>query len=411
MGRISDLRFYYPNRNGTADGGNLPSFTADGANTTSSLQSSTLTGTANYWNGAAGFFNANTATTGLRGEYFHVKASSGTTLTLYRSVSAAAGTADTFRLVHGGKFRTDFEVPGLTFTAPVHATGVNIGHVGYENGTGAGTLSWAAAGSTVTWDPPIGSAGIAVTVAAAGTYVVSDDSGSCWIEVTSNAAGYAGTNTTDIITLTRPNGILVPDAEGTETTDGKTRYYALPFKNNGTDIIYDCYAYLSPEVSVGTNTLSGTVADGGAGAQNMLFASTPTGWPTSGWVYNSVKNDCRYFYNRSGTASRVSDPGAGQRGKTSVAWGSADALALWPDIDIGAGAMGTDNSFETPASETSGPSGVTFSTPLTAAAGISYANLAAAEVNVVWIRNVIPAGMRGKSNALSQIKFQCDVTG
>jgi hypothetical protein len=232
-----------------------------------------------------------------------------------------------------------------------------------------------------------------------------------WIEVSVTALSLPVGNQSDTIALSQPLGVFLPTQQGLETSAGKTRYHALPFRNNSaTDSLFDLLAYLVKEISTAADTVtSSTLIDGGSGNASLDCVSL-TNWPTSGWIYNSTKDDCRYFYNRSSNSMRILDPGAGLRGKTSQAWGIGDAVRLWPDIDIGKGVVAAGQ-FEDPADEITTPSGVTFSTPTSSGAGLSWGDFSATSVGVLWIREVIPAGTRAKASVLSQIQFQFDASG
>ena len=413
MATVADFRLYYPLKTNSADGQALTQKTSDGGGTVRTIISAGLTQADDFWNGAVGFFDAATATAALRNQFFHVKDFEAATdkLTLYADLPAAPGATDTFRLVLGGNYRTTWAVPGLTAGATSNVTGVSITHAAYQNGTGNGTLAFTASGQTLKWTAPGDAAGAAVAVGAGGTFNLFSDTDSMWIEVTVTALSLPGTNQSDTIALSQPSGIFLPNEEGDETNAGKNRYHALSFRNNSaTDSLFDFLAYLVKEISTAADTTTNTtLIDGGSGNATLGCVSL-TNWPTSGWIYNSTKDDCRYFYNRSGNSMRILDPGAGLRGKTSQSWGIGDAVQLWPDIDIGKGVVAAGQ-FENPADEITTPSGVTFSTPTSSGAGLSWGDFSATSVGVLWIREVLPAGTRAKANVLSQIQFQFDASG
>jgi hypothetical protein len=413
MATVANFRLYYPLKTNSADGQALTQQTSDGGGTVRTIISSGLTQADNYWNGAVGFFDAATATAALRNRFFHVKDfdAASDTLTLFADLPAVPGATDTFRLVLGGNWRTTWPVPGLTAGAPTNVTGVSITHAAYKNGTGNGTLAFTASGQTLKWTAPGDAAGAAVAVGAGGTFNLFSDTDSMWIEVSVTPGSLPGTNQSDTIALSQPSGIFLPNEEGDETNLGKTRYHALPFRNNhATDSLFDLLAYLVKEVSTAADTTTtSTLIDGGGGNATLTCASL-TNWPASGWIYNVDKNDARYYYNLSGLSMRILDPGAGVRGKTSVAWDNGDDVQLWPDIDIGKGTVAAGQ-FENPADEVTTPSGVTFTTPTSSGAGLSWGDFSAVTVGVLWIREVIPVGTRAKASVLSQIQFQFDASG
>lgn len=410
----ADLRAYYASKYLASDGGTLTEQTADAGGSATTIVDAALTQADDYWNGAVGFFEADTTTAALRGQYFHVKDfdAASDTLTLWRALPAAVAAGDTYRLVLGGNYRSSYEIPGLTAAALSNVTGVTIGQVAFENEAGTGSLVFTASGQTLTWTAPGDSGGAAVAVGAGGDFTLFSGDISKWIDVTVSAGSLPAGDETDSVLLTLPNGRLIPDCEGDETSAGKTRYYAVAFKNeHATDTLYSALAYLQKEVSTAADTTTaGTLVDGGNG-DAVLECTSLTNWPSNGWVYNVTKDDFRYYYNKGGNSMWCQDPGTTIRGKTTDAWEAGDTIRLAPDVDIGLGSVGAGNQFEDPANETTAPTAVTFSCPITALSGVSLGDLDSGDVAVVWLREVIPAGARAKASALSQLKVQIDVTG
>lgn len=414
MAKIDALQFFYPSKYLSADGDAITEQTADAGGSTTTIVDSALTQADDYWNGAVCIFEPDTTTVALRGAVAHVMDfdAASDTLTLARTLPAAPAAGDTYRLILGGYWRSGTEIPGLTATGLSAVTGVVINYASYYNGEGNGTLAYDQAADTLTWTAPGGSAGSPVDVSGGGAVVLYSNDESKFIRVTVTHGSLPGSNQSDTIALDRPIGVLIPWQESEETLAGKTRYYAVCFKNtDGADSIYEMKLYLAKEIaSAAATTLTAGLIDGGSGT-DVLEAADLTNWPTSGWVYNSDKDDVRYFYNRSGNSATVADPGAGKRGYTSAAWDSADNIELLSDVDIGLGVVDGSLNFENPANETTAPSGVTFSAPMAAVDGLAIAELAAGDFGVVWFREVIDANARAKSSVLSKLLIACEVTG
>jgi len=414
MATAADLRMFYPSKYLSADNDPITEQTADAGGSSTTIVDSALTQADDYWNGAVGIFEPDTTTASLQGQVFHVKdfTASTDTLLLYKELPDAPVAGDTYRLILGGKWRSSTEIPGLSSSTLTNISGVTIDHVGYENGTGNGTLAFDVGDGTLIWTAPGDAAGASVDVNDSdAVFRIFSDDASKWIEITVDFSELPSGDEMDTVVLTQPVGILIPDAEGTETVAGKIRYYAIPVKNvHATDSMFDAFAYLMKEVSTAADTTTTTIAPDGGGAYPATLGLTSlTNWPDSGWVYNVDKDDFRYFYNKSGNNVRIVDPGAGVRGKTSAAWEIGDDVQLAPDIDIGLGAADSIDEFEDPATETTAPSGVAFTCPITAATGLSMGDLSATEVGIVWVRETIVAGTRAKTTALSQVRFQVDI--
>src|SRR5690606_25836744 len=109
------LRVYFPSLYLSADGQALPQYTADAGGTLSTLVDAALTQADDYWNGALGWFEGNTLTPDLQGQFFHVKDfdAASHTLTLSRDLPAVPQAGDTYRLVLGGNWRSSIETFGM----------------------------------------------------------------------------------------------------------------------------------------------------------------------------------------------------------------------------------------------------------------------------------------------------------
>jgi len=89
----------------------------------------------------------------------------------------------------------------------------------------------------------------------------------------------------------------------------------------------------------------------------------------------------------------------GLRGYTATAWSAADAVELMPDVDIGLGTA-TVNEFETPASETIQPDGVTFSVD-----GIDLGHMEDGDIQGIWFREWILSGHQARANVDADLTF------
>ena len=414
MSTAADLRFYYASKYLSADGDPLTSRTVSApvAGEERRQFTTALSEADDYWNGA--IIRWVSTANGNDGEYSHVKDFANTSgeFTLYKDTPNDIATSDTFVLILGGKWRSGEEVPGMSGTAPQNVTGVTATYIGYENGVGNGTLAYNATTEEMTWTAPSGTVGPAVDVSPTGTntYVLFDDDDSKWIEVSVEQSALPGAGTpSDTMALVVPSGVFIPDFEGEETLSGKTRYHLLVPRNiNTTDKLYDVRTYVTKSVDNAADTT--TTSAIGTGTETLSCTNLDN-WPISGWIYNSDKDDIRYYYNRSGNNIRVYQRSGVLRGKTAVSWNSADNVELYPEFDIGLDAPDVGGDFEDPATETTAPSGVTFSTPLVIDDALTIGTIDAQSNYGVWIREVVEEATRARPNVISVVKFKLDVSG
>lgn len=405
------LKWFYPLKINTADGQASQLLTAESGSDNKNLISSLLAQANDFWNGAIGRFESNTDTVALRGIYFHIKdfVASTDKLVLAQELPATPSTGyneDKFRLFFGGNCRTSHEIPGLDIDQPTNVTGVTLNRAGHENGAGSGTLAFSNAATTLTWQAPSDSnPGAAVDVSAGGTFILYSEDENKWIGVTVIPGSLPGADQTDTLTLAVPDGEVLPDMEGYETTmvGGKTRYHLVVVQNSDpSNIMYAMRAFVAPDTKgTATNTTStlGVVA-------GTLTVSDASDWPLrSFWVYNSTKDDVRYVTHRNGNTLYCLAAGAGLRGLTAQAWGSGDAVEVYPEIDIGLDPP-TGNQFQNPANEVTAPSGVTFSAPEDYANGLEIGDQEPDELMGIWIRETVLQGAYSREDFTSKVSCQ-----
>lgn len=113
----------------------------------------------------------------------------------------------------------------------------------------------------------------------------------------------------------------------------------------------------------------------------------------------SGHTDYRCFYVRNGHATLTLE--------NLVAWISANTPYAGTTLTIGLGTSAVNGTEQTIASETTAPTGVTFSAAATAGAGLAIGNLAPGASKAVWVRRVTTAGTAPASQVAdtAQLKF------
>ncbi|MCL2645582.1 MAG: hypothetical protein FWD61_01090 [Phycisphaerales bacterium] len=315
------LRVYYPAKNLTSDGAALPLWTttagSEGGGLTSIIASA-LSQADDYWAGAIGWFEGNTTTAALQGQFFHVKSSTSAsrTLTLTQDLPAIPQAGDTFRLVLGGNYRSSTEIVGMLVggvlpefkpVAGVQVTGVTIRKASAFLGAGTLTINYRRALQQVFIKMGTQAYGVGLDVSnnvTSGIVFAADGQG--FIQIDVNAAQLATADRTDTWTLDYPQRTLTPDYEGYETTTnngGKTRYRLECVKNTDpVDAMVDLSVYTGRPAGATTTIDYGQSLGLLAAGFDVTDASD---WPTrSFWIKNKSANnsagDCRYVLYRSG---------------------------------------------------------------------------------------------------------------
>lgn len=394
---IADLELRYLHRKLSTTNDTPTVYTAD-SGTVRTLVDAALTEADDYWNGALLRWDTG-PNAGLWSSVADFVATTDTA-TLDEDLPSAIASGHTYTLFHGGKHASSQRVPGMATPALANVTGFDVVHAAHFNGEGTGTVRYYDATTSLTWQPPGGVEGAEVDVSGLsdGDRVVltSGDGDSAvarsqFLRLERTAAALPSGDEEDDLSLDLVPTSFVARLTGTETAAGVVLYRPVAVRNAGATTILGVRAYAAtPSPDASSTTLT---EDLGTGA-GTLEADDLTGWGTSGFVLNVTKDDVRYFHSRSGNSASVFSPGSGIRGKTAVAWDEDDELVAYPWFDLGLDAPGASSVFEDPASETTAPSGVTFTCPTTAADGLSIGDMAANAVHCIWLRFTIPAGAR-----------------
>lgn len=311
------LRTYYASRYLSDDDDLLTEQTADAGGSTRTIIDAALTEAEGYWNGAVGWFDADTTTTALQGAVFHVQTFSAATdtLTLAQALPAAPAAGDTYRLVLGGKWRSSQETFGMAVggTMPefdpvvcTTVTGVTVQRASARLGEDDIYIDFDATAETLTLTVgAAGDPGVALDVSgdvSDGVLFAADDAGYLIVDVT-NGSLPAG-NEQEVLTLTYPAGYFIPDFEGYETSGGgKLRFRLEVAKNtDGSNLMTDLAVHAVAPAGTDTTIAAGESLTTAAG---NFQATDLDDWPErSFWVRNTTVNagagDCRYVKYRSG---------------------------------------------------------------------------------------------------------------
>jgi len=88
-------------------------------------------------------------------------------------------------------------------------------------------------------------------------------------------------------------------------------------------------------------------------------------------------------------------------------WVQTNTLSPDTTADVGVGTSAINGTEQTVASETTAPTGVTFSAPTTYGSGLALGDIPAGQHRAVWLRLTVNAGAATYSDGLT-LRMQCD---
>ena len=309
------LGLYYPSKDLTAAGANLPDRSVITGSTSLSIMTNSITQPTGYWNGALGFFCGPTTQPELKGKMFHVWkwVKEENRITITSPLAVVPVVTDTFRLFAGGKYASSQEVFGLQVNgrqpevedmAGTNISGVMIKKASGMLGEGTLSLQYNATTKGIAIRMGTGLYGPEVILARNELIPVynSDFSGFVLLDIVFSSLKSSGTHT-DTYTLTIPKNVLIPNYEAYETNTGKLveRYHLLALKNTSSASM-DAMTALSlwtpkPEYLPARTTGSLTTDLYGQPGSVAMNASQVADWPNRGfWICNTTQSTGPMFY-------------------------------------------------------------------------------------------------------------------
>lgn len=302
---------------------------------------------------------------------------------------------------------------GMTFNVTNPISSITVDYVGFANGAGAGTLT-ATGNDTLKWTPPGASQGANVTILNGESKVIEGADLNKYIRVSRTSATALSGTATLTLSQTINNVFGFDDLSSAEQAAGDTEYRAVCVENVSAVTLTGVKVYLATQ---GTRQTTNTTQLPASGAGTVKTTGNFNDWPSQGFAQIRTSGDAirESIYYTSRTADELTVPAAGRalQGTSAAAGSATDTVDAIPGIAIGIEAPGSQPSgaFQTVANESTAPGGgVTFSQPITAAAGLNIGNLAANNIYAVWMRRVSPAGATANSNQLNGLKFAFDAS-
>lgn len=328
----------------------------------------------------------------------------------YLSSASVDGGAQTNPDASLGNFRSSTEVVLLSHTVSNPIANITVDYLSGANGTGSGSLT-ATGVDDLTWAPPGGSAGAAVTILNGETKIL-EGSGATgkFIRVTrTSTANLTGTAT---LTITDKFNNLIgfDNVTSAEASAGDTEYRAMFIKNESTSQVKNIKAFLA---KLGTSRLSG---GGGLPASGAGSVTTSVGnfsdWPTSGFCRiedtAGVIKEIVYYSSRTSTILTVPAAGRGLLGTAAVAGVVTDNIHSVPGIRIAkeAPASQPTGAVQTVANENTAPTAVTFVSGILNTTGLTIGDLNTLEIYAIWIERVVPVGAIAEASVSQKINIE-----
>jgi len=315
-----------------------------------------------------------------------------------------------------GLYRSNVEVQRLGFQVTNPVANLRIDFVSGWNGAGTGVLK-APTADTLTWTPPSGTEGAAVTITNGQTMVLEagDSEPDKYLRVTrTSASDLTGTAT---ITLAEDfnNCVGFDDVSSAEAAAGDLEYRCIAFYAWAAVTSLKCFLGL-----VGT-AAAVNVTGYSTGAVTVTAAGTVpyADWPVSGFVENEDTGEVMYYTSRTATALTVPAAGRDMWDETGggagvgMAGDEDDVLNPIPGIRIAKEAPTASAFSDSTADEDTQPGGLTWEHPTAVDDGdvIDIGSLAEDAIYGLWIERIVPVGQVATPELDNYVRWQFVVSG
>jgi len=322
---------------------------------------------------------------------------------LYLTGVDLSSTAGTVAGALGGA-RTPIEVAQVEAIITGVMPTIVVEEIGGYPGVGTGQIR-AASVDTLAYTPAGGAEGTAVTLTDGVSALLEGATGSDYVRVCRDGDDDLG-DAFDL-DLRKVYGGLVGgrDITTAESTAGVNVYSAGIIHNHG-EAVQSATIYLG---TLGTQRVTATAQLPGAGAGTITTATANgfADWPAAGWARITTNapalREIVYYTSRTSTSLTVPAAGRGRLGTAAAAGAATDTVDAVPGIRIAVEAPGADGDIQTIANDSTSPTGRTWSTAITSAAGLTTGNLAPLGNYGLWIHREIPAGAKASYNQESKI--------
>jgi len=310
---------------------------------------------------------------------------------------------------------TECTVMGNTVTSAI--ANVTIAYVAAANGAGAGSLN-APTADTLTWTPPGGSAGAAVTIANGETKILEGGAGETnkYIRVTrTSAVALTGTATVTIAEEFN-NTTGFDNVSSAEAAAGDVEYRCICIENVSASEIQNIKAWVT---TIGTQRVSAAAQLGASGAGTIgISAGDFSDWEDSGFcrivTAAAALWEIVYYSSRTSTVLTVPAAGRAMLGTSAQAGTATDLVYSVPGIRIAKDAPASQPSGaftdQTAAGEGAQPAGLTWRKGISASDAdvIDIGDLDTLNIYALWIERNVIVGAAALASVLQDISIQFD---
>lgn len=323
-------------------------------------------------------------------------------LRFYLSGAASDGGAQTSFADSLGGYRSSTEadrVGRLILSLP---TSIDVLQASRANGVGAAGSIMTVGPDRVRYAAPGGSAGPAQTISNGQTRTLVDGADSSkWIRVErTSAAAIAGAGVVEFAPQ-RNNLFGFADADDAEHTAGSSRYRGLYVLAR--HAVAALKFWVKP---LAASAVSSAAQLGGAGAGSVGFAADAVAsWPRRGWAAIFDGGSLReivFYSSRTLATLTVPAYGRSRLGSSAAAGANTDVVYPVPPIAI-AWEAAVAGAIQTIADDETEPTGLSWSTGISAATGVAVGDLAAGAGGGLWIWRELPAGVEADAHYAVQI--------
>ena len=355
-------------------------------------------------------------------------AEGGDALRWYLTGAASDGGSQAAQTASLGNYRSSSEAERCGIEPTIGAAGLSVELAAGANYQVSGSSVPPVEGLTGTVDavdveqvrytgPGSSVPGAAVQVSAGESVMAADGADrSQWVRVT-RAAGNAGLSGQVVFTLVDQlhNVFGMSDALEAESAAGGNRYRAVMLRANGLPKVRDIRLYVG---ALGAAAVSSGGALGGAGGGSVTFAADALlSWPYAGWARVETAagalREIVYYASRTGSVLTVPAAGRGRLGTSAAAGAVTDRVTPVPGIRIAweLASGGRNGPVQTIANESTAPAAVSWSTAITAAAGVAVGSLDDGQQGALWIHRELPAGAAAGPRYRSAVRCAYVVEG
>lgn len=298
---------------------------------------------------------------------------------------------------------------GLRFIVNTPIPQIVILAVGADNGEGDGVLA-AASETSLTWTPPGSATGTAVTIAPNQTKLIEGTDADKWIRVYWDG-DYSTADLGGSATIS-----LVQQADSQDRTLNSNEYSATMLTNHsalGADIT-SIKAWIG---TVGTQRVTGSAQLGGTGSGTITTATANgfADWPSTGWARitqsGGTLREIVYYTSRTATSLTVPSGGRALLGTSASAGAGTDLIDAVPGVRIGFETATSDNTIQEIPDATTAPTGITWSSAITSATGLTHSTLTSNQNLGLWIRVEIPAVAVAHMHHIGKINIEYTTGG